>query len=169
MTTGPPNVNLLSANSTLEIRREQDMDNYRFDTDPSQRAGDAEREQTADRLRRSHTEGRLDVQELQDRIDRCYAAKTVGELRAIVADLPGDDDATRRFAGRRSLRSMRLFPVFPIVLTILLISALFHAHGHGHWFGLWLLLPLFFLTRFWLWRGRPWRMGRRSRDLERRV
>jgi len=133
------------------------MNQQRFGTDSTLRAGDAERERIGEQLRRSHAEGRLDVQELQDRLDRCYAAKTVAELRELVADLPGADEGRDRPFGRRSFAGMRLIALVPLLLAIGLVSAIIHGHG------LWLLLPLFLVTRFWLWghRGRilRWRAG----------
>ncbi|GGS98940.1 DUF1707 domain-containing protein [Nonomuraea spiralis] len=52
------------------------------------RAGDHDRDQVAARLRQAVAEGRISLEELHDRIDRTYAARTVGELGALVADLP---------------------------------------------------------------------------------
>lgn len=52
------------------------------------RAADADRQQTADRLRQALDEGRLDLHEYDDRLQRAYAAKTYGELQLLVADLP---------------------------------------------------------------------------------
>lgn len=52
------------------------------------RAGDHDRDQVADRLRQAVAEGRISLDELRERIDRTYAARTVGELGALVADLP---------------------------------------------------------------------------------
>ena len=52
------------------------------------RASDADRAATADRLRQHYTEGRLDAQEYDERIERCYAAKTVDELDELFMDLP---------------------------------------------------------------------------------
>jgi len=54
------------------------------------RASDADRERTAAALRRHHVDGRLDTDELQDRLGRCYAARTEDDLRALLADLPPD-------------------------------------------------------------------------------
>lgn len=54
------------------------------------RASDADRERTVDLLRRHAGEGRLDLDELEARVERAYHAKTLGELSAIVADLPAD-------------------------------------------------------------------------------
>ena len=52
------------------------------------RASDSEREQCVGALRQAAHEGRLDVDELDDRIGRAYAAKTRGELDELLADLP---------------------------------------------------------------------------------
>jgi len=55
---------------------------------PDLRASDAEREATVARLRRAAAEGRLTVEELDERCERAYAAQTHGQLRALVTDLP---------------------------------------------------------------------------------
>lgn len=52
------------------------------------RAGDAEREQVAEKLRVAAGEGRIDLTELDERLDRAYRAKTYRELDALIADLP---------------------------------------------------------------------------------
>jgi hypothetical protein len=52
------------------------------------RAGDAEREQAGEKLRVAAGEGRIDLAELEDRLDRAYRAKTYSELDALLADLP---------------------------------------------------------------------------------
>lgn len=56
--------------------------------DPELRAGDADRERTAELLRRAHTEGRLDRDEFDSRLDQAYRAKTLGELAELTHDLP---------------------------------------------------------------------------------
>ena len=53
------------------------------------RASDAEREAVVARLRDAASEGRLTVEELAERIDAAYAAKTHAELEPLTADLPG--------------------------------------------------------------------------------
>ncbi len=52
------------------------------------RASDAERDEVLERLRRAHVEGRLDHEELTDRAGTALAARTVGALAALTADLP---------------------------------------------------------------------------------
>jgi DUF1707 SHOCT-like domain len=120
--------------------------------DSDLRAADADRERTAERLRNSHAEGRLDMTEFQQRLERCYEAKTLGELRELVRDLPRQD----QHDDRRSLGSLgpwrwRLGSVAPILIALILISA---ATGH-HVFWLW--IPVVFL----LWRMSSWRRSRR--------
>jgi hypothetical protein len=52
------------------------------------RAGDAERERVAEKLRVAAGDGRIDLAELEERLDQTYRAKTYGELDALLADLP---------------------------------------------------------------------------------
>ncbi|MCA1669946.1 MAG: DUF1707 domain-containing protein [Thermomicrobia bacterium] len=119
------------------------------------RASDADREATAERLRRHYTEGRLDAQEYDERIDRCYAAKTMGELDELFADLPRpappSPEPGHRYRGY--LPGWRFAAVAPIVAAIIVVCA-----GTGaHLF--WLAWPLFF---FFVFRpfGRWCRVGR---------
>ncbi|WP_018543903.1 DUF1707 and DUF4190 domain-containing protein [Streptomyces sp. LaPpAH-108] len=51
-------------------------------------ASHADRERTVDVLRAGYGEGRLDKGEFDRRVERAYAARTVGELALVVADLP---------------------------------------------------------------------------------
>src|SRR3954467_1368247 len=55
---------------------------------PDQRASDAERDATADPLRVAGGHGRLEPDELEERLEAAYAARTVGELDALTRDLP---------------------------------------------------------------------------------
>ncbi|MGI8712973.1 MAG: DUF1707 SHOCT-like domain-containing protein [Solirubrobacteraceae bacterium] len=54
---------------------------------PALRASDAEREQTVNVLREAAGEGRLDVEELDERLARAYSLKTRVELEALTADV----------------------------------------------------------------------------------
>jgi hypothetical protein len=55
---------------------------------PGHRASDAEREAVADRLRTAAADGRLDPDELDERLSAAYGARTTGELVPLTADLP---------------------------------------------------------------------------------
>jgi Domain of unknown function (DUF1707) len=48
-------------------------------------------ERTAAALSRHYATGRLTLEEFQERLDKAYAAKTVGELGALMRDLPEAD------------------------------------------------------------------------------
>ena len=56
--------------------------------EPSHRASDADREQVAGRLRHAMAEGRLGGDELEERLEALYAARTYGELDALLLDIP---------------------------------------------------------------------------------
>jgi hypothetical protein len=53
------------------------------------RVSDAERDQVAEILREAAAEGRITFDELDERLDGTYAAKTYADLEPITADLPG--------------------------------------------------------------------------------
>ena len=119
--------------------------------DPNLRAGDADRDRIADRLRKSHAEGRLDLAEFQERLERCYEAKTRGQLGELVRDLPRQDEHDRQ----PTLGwSTRLKSFVPIVIALIVVAA---AIGH-HLFWLWIPL-LFVLWRISWWRRRRWWTG----------
>jgi hypothetical protein len=53
------------------------------------RAADGDRQVVAERLRVAVDEGRLSLSEYDERLHEAYAARTYGELDAVLADLPG--------------------------------------------------------------------------------
>jgi hypothetical protein len=55
------------------------------------RASDADRDRTAALLREHLAAGRLTAEEFNERLDKAYAAKTLGELDQLLSDLPGID------------------------------------------------------------------------------
>jgi Flp pilus assembly protein TadB len=118
--------------------------------DPDIRAADADRERTAERLRKAHAEGRLDLTEFQERLERCYESKMIGELAELVRDLPRPEQPPDR-SGLGWLAPWRSpLPLVPILITLIVVSA---ALGH-HVFWLW--IPLVFLV----WRMSWWRRRR---------
>lgn len=56
--------------------------------DGSLRAGDADRQAVAERLRVAQDEGRSTLAEYDERLGRAYAAATFAQLRELTADLP---------------------------------------------------------------------------------
>jgi len=73
-------------------------------SDAKTRASDADRDQTAAALREHLAAGRLTTEEFDERLNRAYSAKTLGELDDLMADLPAVDldqlpDASLRRSG----------------------------------------------------------------------
>lgn len=62
------------------------------------RVSDADRERAAAQLQRACADGRLTADELDERLQRAFAARTVGDLQALLADLPAPLSST--VAGR---------------------------------------------------------------------
>lgn len=120
--------------------------------DPTVRASDADRDAVAEILREQHSEGRLDTDELQERIDRCYEAKTLGELRALLTDLPRGPGESE-YGGRHRMRwRARLMTLAPLLIVLAAICAVTGRHVG------WLAIPLIFLAiRLGAFGGGPWR------------
>ena len=53
------------------------------------RAGDSDREAVAAKLKSALDEGRLDLHEYDERLQKTYGAKTYGDLNGLLDDLPG--------------------------------------------------------------------------------
>jgi len=60
------------------------------------RVGDADREAVAAQLREHYADGRLTLEELNERLDQAFAAKTKADLNTVMRDLP---QATQPAAG----------------------------------------------------------------------
>lgn len=60
-------------------------------TDPRIRCSDADRDRCASALREHHAVGRLTAEEFNERLDKAYAAKTMGDLDELLSDLPAAD------------------------------------------------------------------------------
>ena len=52
------------------------------------RVGDADREAVASQLRDHYADGRLTLDELNERLDQAFAAKTTADLKTVLRDLP---------------------------------------------------------------------------------
>ena len=107
---------------------------------PAHRASDAEREAAADRLRTAAAEGRLDPDELDERVGQVYAARTRGELSTLTDDLPEPvaqpappEPAWKSQAVRERLAGF--------IVANLVCNAVWLATGaEGDWWPKWVLL-----------------------------
>lgn len=86
------------------------------------RIGDAERERAVSALGEHFAVGRLTRDELDDRLERAWDAKTAADLQPLFVDLPGDGIATRPAAA--AVSASRLYsragrPGFPVPLLVI--------------------------------------------------
>lgn len=95
------------------------------------RIGDADRERAAELLRLHTAAGRVTTDELEERLDRVYAARTGRELRAPLSDLPAEP-AARPARGRRELPVSPLMPAAAVLIAVALLT-----HAWGVLFLLW--------------------------------
>jgi hypothetical protein len=58
---------------------------------PEMRASDADRDRVAAALREHCAQGRIDVDELNERLEGVYSARTMGDLQKVTNDLPEED------------------------------------------------------------------------------
>jgi hypothetical protein len=131
---------------------------------PELRAGDADRQAAADRLRAAHDEGRLDLHEYDRRLADAYAAVTFGDLERLFTDLPmrssppvpaysvSSAAGAARAAGASVVRSPAGFPlalkilwtawasVVAINVTVWLLVSL-AASESVHFWPMWLAIP----------------------------
>lgn len=69
------------------------------------RASDADRERVAEILRQAAGEGRLTLDELDERLDAAYAAKTYADLEPVTRDLPAAGDFPKPTPSRVPVRA----------------------------------------------------------------
>ena len=117
------------------------------------RVSDADREWVTARLRDHYAEGRLSESELDERVSAALSAKTFGDLRPLMADLPGPAPVPPQqpaqplqphwggppWIGYR--RGPRLLPLILVLLAVVAFS------GGGGWMmaGFFHLILLFWL------------------------
>jgi hypothetical protein len=88
------------------------------------RASDNDREAIAEHLRHAAAEGRLRVEELEQRLAAAWSAMTYGELDVTVSDLPRPRPASRSIAlGRVRRRPARALAAAAAAAALLLAGA----------------------------------------------
>jgi hypothetical protein len=96
---------------------------------PELRASDADREQTSELLRRAAGEGRLTMDELDERLAEAFAARTRAELEQLIADVVVGADASLPVGAPAAS-----LPVVPGEgATKWLISVMSGHDRRGHW------------------------------------
>lgn len=105
---------------------------------PELRASDADRERVADLLGDHAAAGRLEPEELERRTGAALAARTLGELAPLTADLP--DGGTRQ--SPRSRRPTRRLPALrgearAYLAVMALLVAVWALAGAGYFWPVW--------------------------------
>ena len=132
------------------------------------RASDAEREQAAQSLREDYAAGRLSGDELDERLEASYRAKTVAELRSLRDDLPElplapaalrADMVRRRAELRRRLLQHAGGAFTPFAICTLIWAA---SGANDSFWPVWVLIfPLVFVLR------NAWRLYGLAPELDR--
>lgn len=133
-----------------------DMDStYEHTTPPGVRASDAERERTADALKRHFLDGRLTSDEYAERLDAAYAARTREQLGRLLHDLPQDREPAARPAAPSGWGAITRGPALLAALWFTLALAAAFVGGHPHGFiPIWPLLIWGFVLFRWRARAR---------------
>jgi hypothetical protein len=96
---------------------------------PAPRIADADRERVAERLRTAAGEGRLAPDELEERLERAFSARTEADLAPLVTDLPAEPSRRRP---RRRHGELRAF-----LVTSILLVAIWALTGAGYFWPVW--------------------------------
>jgi hypothetical protein len=108
---------------------------------PAVRASDADRERVAKLLSDHAAAGRLTPEELDERLDAAYAARTNGELDALLDDLPARPGPPARDPAREVARRRLAHHAGAATITIVLCVAIWLASGaHGSFWPVWVML-----------------------------
>ena len=137
--------------------------------DPQLRASDEDRDRTAALLREHHAVGRLTADEFSERLDKVFAAKTIGDLEVLLHDLPAID--LYRLPGARLTRQPRPAQVTARrrgeppgwgvawgsvwLLVTLTLTVIWVLSGHHYFWPGWVIAPWGALLV-----GRYWAVGR---------
>jgi fatty acid desaturase len=116
-------------------------------TTPAVRAGDREREKTANQLGQALAQGYLAMDEYETRLQATFAAHTTADLRQLVADLPLDrirrNDPRRQEARRRAARRGVQIHLAGYLAMVVIVLAVWLAVGltAGAWY-FWPIWPI---------------------------
>jgi hypothetical protein len=126
----------LAAAPPRGVVRERDADRLAAAAPASAavRVGDADRERVVELLRTHAAAGRLDTPELEERLERAYAARYGSDLQAVLAELP-PEPAPRAPRSRPHATTLPLLPI--AIAALVALAALTSA-----WWLLWLIWPI---------------------------
>jgi Domain of unknown function (DUF1707) len=133
---------------------------YADGQNPDVRASDTERESVVTELGRHFQDGRLDQDELGQRVGDALAARTRRELDQLTTDLPRPAEGTQTPARRGPAGRPwpRVLPLVPLLFVAIMIAGAASGGWRHGWpfapFGfLWLIIPALVIRA----RSRAWR------------
>ena len=118
---------------------------------PRMRAGDKDRQRVVEQLGKHFGEGRLTIEEFDERVVRAHAAVHLDELPALTVDLPREVEPHRPRTARPQLRAPAgVFVVLALLMSWSMVTAV--VYGTPPFL---LLILLFLLVRHGRW-SRRW-------------
>ena len=145
------------------------------------RAGDSDRKAVAEQLKSALDEGRLDLSEYDERLQRTYAAKTYADLDGLLDDLPGTVPVQhsqiqpaapvpppgapvhpQRPGGRQMAHWVGPYAGVILVCTLIWLITSISSGQLQYFWPVWMLIPLV-LGVFGQWFGDGGRRDRRRR------
>ena len=117
---------------------------------PRMRAGDKDRQRVVEQLGRHFAEGRLTVDEFDERTVRAHAAVHLDELPALTVDLPREPEPTRRAPRQQAHAPGVLVFLVAVLMAWSMVAAA--VHGAPPFFA---VLLLFLVLRHRRW-SRHW-------------
>jgi hypothetical protein len=108
--------------------------------DPGVRASDEERESTVTLLREHGATGRLDVDELEQRVGAAYQARTRGDLATLLDDLPRTRSVVAAPRTRRPARRYAGHEWGAFARVSVLLIAIWAVSGAGYFWPAWVMV-----------------------------
>jgi hypothetical protein len=109
-----------------------------------------------ERLRRAHSDGRIDLLEFDERLAAAYAAKTYGELEPLTADLPAESRRSDAVGDRGNGGHSRFSRAHRIALRVETAAWIFASVVN---LGIWAIIALATpeaVYPWWIWVAGPW-------------
>jgi Domain of unknown function (DUF1707) len=111
---------------------------------PQLRASDADRDQVVAVLSENFQAGRLTSEELEERTGRALAARTLGELAELTADLPAPARPMQAApaARQRGLAHPGLVLLVPLLAALSVVSLVLSVQTGHHGWAAWWVVPV---------------------------
>jgi hypothetical protein len=101
------------------------------------RASDEDRERVVDQLRDHGAAGRITTEELEERTDQALVARTMGDLDALLSDLPAQGRRRRSAARREAAERGFSEHLRTYLMVMALLVAIWALTGMGYFWPVW--------------------------------